>query len=243
MKDELRQSMIKTSAAHWWFAARRRILDGVVASLTLPAEARIFEAGCGDGQNLPWLAKHGKVSAIEMADDLREAASARGVAEVYAGHLPDGLPAQLLVKPFDAIVMFDVLEHIEADIDSLKTLKTCLKPGGCIVIAVPAFPWLWSAHDEAHHHKRRYTKATLINALMAAGFTIHYISYYNFLLFPLAVAGRLAEKWFGTKESLGADIPPAPINALCREVFALERFLVPHIRLPFGVSLIAVAKL
>lgn len=242
MKEELKQAMIDTSANHWWFAARRRILDGVVASLKLPKSIRILEAGCGDGQNLPWLAKHGSISAIEIADDLRAVAEARNVGKVVAGHLPDGMPASLLAEPFNLVVMFDVLEHIEADVDSLKTLKTCMKPDGTIVIAVPAYQWLWSAHDEAHHHKRRYSKATLTRALKDASFQIEYISYYNFFLFPLATAGRLAEKLLGAKESLGTEIPAAPVNTLFREIFALERFIVPRFNLPFGVSLIAVAR-
>lgn len=242
MKDETRKIMAETTDTHWWYVARRRILDGVVASLKLPRPARILEAGCGDGQNLPWLAKHGDVSAIEIADDLREIARQRSVAKVYAGHLPDGVPAELLGNPFDAIVMFDVLEHIEADLQALKTLKTLLNKNGRIVIAVPAYQWLFGAHDVANHHFRRYSKATLTRVLQSAGFTIEYISYYNFFLFPLAAAARLVERLLGANEAAGMEMPPAPVNALFREIFALERLLVPRLKLPFGVSLIAVAK-
>jgi SAM-dependent methyltransferase len=242
MKDELRKEMIETSASHWWFVARRRILEGVVKTLRLPTDSRILEVGCGDGSNLPWLVKYGKVDAVELADDLRLVAEVRGIATVHAGYLPDGLPAGVWATAYDAVVMFDVLEHIEADAVSLKTIKTLLKPNGKLVIAVPAFQWLWSAHDEAHHHQRRYTKQTLQRVIVDAGFTLEYISYYNFLLFPLGALVRLFGRLLGAKQSKVNEIPSPSINVMFEKAFALERFLVPRFTLPFGLSLIAVAK-
>lgn len=107
-----------------------------------------------------------------------------------------------------------------------------------MLITVPAYQWLWSQHDEINHHKRRYEKATLRAALTGAGFNILRISFFNSILFPAALVQRLVA---GPSSDMALKIPPAPINALLREVFAMERFLLRSFNFPFGLSLLAVA--
>lgn len=224
---------------HWWFTARRKIIDRLIADMRLPHDARILEAGCGTGGNLALLARHGAVDAFEYDAEARRLASAKGVCAIEAGVLPDGISAP--DASYDLVAMLDVLEHVDADVASLGTLRDKLVPSGRLLVTVPAMPFLWSRHDELHHHKRRYTKASLSAALAAAGLSIERIGYFNSLLFPLAVAQRLAAKATGREEPLDA-VPAGPLNRTLQAVFASERHLVGKVNFPFGLSLFAVAS-
>jgi SAM-dependent methyltransferase len=134
-----------------------------------------------------------------------------------------------------------VLEHVEDDRAALKAIAQRLRPGGTILITVPQHPWMWSGHDVANHHFRRYTKATLRAAIADAGLQLTMLASFNSLLFPLAAAARLLAKMTGRQGSDDA-LPPAPVNALFEKIFGLERYLVGRVPMPPGVSLIAVVS-
>jgi hypothetical protein len=134
-----------------------------------------------------------------------------------------------------------VVEHVEDDVAALKAMAKCLKPGGKILITVPAHQWMWSAHDVVNHHKRRYSKATLTAALKAAGLKWQKLGWFNSLLFPAAVAARMAGRLTGKDDS--DDSPPSkPLNAIFESVFRLERHLVGRVPLPPGLSIIVLAS-
>lgn len=233
------QGMNAVENRHWWFTARRRIIDRLIADMNLPKDARILEAGCGTGGNLALLARHGQLEAFEYDAEARRLASAKKLCPIKPGMLPDGVDAP--DASYDLVAMLDVLEHVEADTASLATLGAKLAPGGRLLVTVPAMPFLWSRHDELHHHKRRYTKASLAAALAAGGLSIDRIGYFNSLLFPIAVAQRLAAKVIGREEPLDA-VPPRPLNRSLEAVFASERHMVGKIAFPFGLSLFAVTR-
>ena len=152
--------MAALDQTHWWFVARRRILARVIARRIKPSkDARILEIGCGTGHNFPMLGAFGTVDALEVDDDARSIAEARLGQAVSAARLPalEGIED----GAYDLIALLDVLEHIEGDEAALRSIRTKLKPGGRILITVPANPWMWSAHDKVHHHFRRYTPARL----------------------------------------------------------------------------------
>ena len=225
---------------HWWFVARRQIIQSVLSALKLPEGARILDVGCGTGGNLAMLQTFGVVSAMEMDDDARQMANARQLAHVSPGRLPDGLlfPEQR----FDLIVMLDVLEHIEDDVASLAELKSRLTANGRIVLTVPAFQALWGPHDVMHHHKRRYRAAHLQDVARASGLITEYISYYNLWLFPLVALVRLMQRFLPVKEQQALKLPVDGLNTLLTKIFASEQRLIPRRTLPFGVSLVAVLK-
>lgn len=233
------QGMNVVENRHWWFTARRKIIDRLIADMDLPEGARILEAGCGTGGNLALLARHGTLEAFEYDAEARRLASAKGVCPIKEGMLPNRVNAS--DASFDLVAMLDVLEHVDADTASLVTLRTKLIPGGRLLVTVPAMPFLWSRHDELHHHKRRYTKASLSAALVAAGFAIDRIGYFNSLLFPLAVMQRLVAKATGREEPLDA-VPAAPLNRTFEAVFASERHFLGSVAFPVGLSLFAVAR-
>ena len=225
--------------AHWWFAARRRIVESLIRRhAPRRAGRRVLEAGCGTGGNLAMLAGFGRLDALEYDGEARDIARARGLCDVAAGALPDRVDFER--GAYDIVALLDVLEHVEDDTASLRALGERLKEDGVLIVTVPAVPWLWSKHDELHHHHRRYTRRQLKEAIERAGLRMRRIGYFNSLLFPLAVGQRGLHRLLDRDAALDRR-PSAPVNALLRAVFGVERFLLPWLRFPIGLSLYAIA--
>jgi SAM-dependent methyltransferase len=235
------ERMREVEDRHWWFTARRHIVHGVIQTLGLPPGAQILEAGCGTGGNLATLCRFGEVTAVETDDDAARIARERKVATVLRGTLPSQMPE--LGRRFDLIVMLDVLEHIDDEVASLQALRRLLRPGGNLLVTVPAFPLLWSKHDVVHHHKRRYVARTLQSALRRAEWAVRRLTSYNTVLFPVIGLARALEHL--RKRNAVVDplaLPGVLANKALTYIFAAERHLVTRFRLPFGVSLLAVAQ-
>ena len=222
---------------HWWFSGRRRVIAALIGrTVNLPDDAKVLEAGCGTGGNLAFLSRFGALDAFEYDSAARAAAELRLGRPVPAGALPDTIPGR---RKYDLIALLDVLEHVEQDTESLRALGARLKVDGCLVVTVPAFGWMWSRHDEVHHHYRRYTRAQLTAVAEAAGLTVVASGYFNFLLFIPALLLRFAKKIAG-RDTPDDSLPPAPLNALFKAVFSVERHLIGRVPMPFGLSVFAV---
>lgn len=232
--------MAELDQSHWWYTARRRILAAVIArEIALPSDARILEIGCGTGHNVPMLRAFGAVDAVELDDDARGVASDRLGMAVTKAALPalDGLAP----GSYDLIALLDVIEHVEQDHDGLASIRERLRPGGKILITVPAHQWMWSAHDRLNHHYRRYSAKALRVLVEGAGLKVEKLSYFNSLLFPIAVAARFVGKLTG-KDDTDDKLPPAPVNRLFDRVFGFEAQLVGKVPMPPGLSLLVIAS-
>jgi len=240
MERHVFDRMAELDATHWWFTARRQILAAVIGRIVRPPKnARILELGCGTGHNLAMLEQFGRVEASELDQDARALSSKRLGRPVESAALPD-----LSVFPaesFDLVALLDVLEHVSDDNAALVAIRERLKPGGKLLVTVPANKWMWSAHDVAHHHHRRYRKGELVDLARRAGFSIELISPFNTILFPLIAAVRLVGRLTGKAEA-DDSMPPAPVNAVLETLFGWERGLIGRVPLPFGVSLVAVLR-
>lgn len=224
---------------HWWFAARRTILSAEIGRLPLPRPAQILEAGCGPGGNLAMLRQFGEVAAIEPDDDSRAYAAAQSGVDVRSGLLPEQAPD--FGRAFDLVACFDVIEHVPDDAGAVKRLGAYLKPGGFMITTVPAYGWMWSDHDAAHHHLRRYDLGAYRRLFEQAGLTVRRASHFNTLLFPPIAAVRLAKN--ALRRSGGDEgMPPPGLNSLLKAVFGLERGLLAAGDLPFGVSILLIAQ-
>ena len=241
MRPELFVEMAAVQRRHWWYAGRREILSSLIKAMKLPVNASILEIGCGTGGNLHMLGQHGALSAMEFDEKARALANTQGACEVRAGGLPHDVP--FADASFDLVCMLDVLEHIELDGEALARVLALAKPGGRLLITVPAYQWLWSEHDAEHHHFRRYTAQAIQAKARAAGWHIQQAGYFNTLLFPVVVVARLMAKLFGLKQAGGSSLPAAPANTFLRALFSAERhWVAARGGFPFGVSVVAVLR-
>ena len=241
MENKIFQKMLKLESSHWWFVARRKIIQKAINNLDLPRNIRILDAGCGNGDNLSLLSTFGDLVAFEKNEYALKTAKSKKIGEIYKAELPDKLPNTVKTN-FDLIVLLDVLEHIDDDSKSLTTVRKLMNNKGIILITVPAFQWLWSEHDVIHHHKRRYSKSELREKLDSSGFRIKYISYFNTLLFPFALVERIGQKIFSSSNPEILELPNNKINFLLEKIFSLEAIFMNKISLPFGLSLVAIAE-
>ncbi|HEX2762904.1 MAG TPA: class I SAM-dependent methyltransferase [Allosphingosinicella sp.] len=240
MERQVYDNMAEVDGRHWWFVARRRIIEAMIAERIHPApDARVLEVGCGTGSNLALLKTFGSVEAIEPDAEARAFAARRSGVAIRGGTLPGG--AEIDDGAYDLVTLFDVLEHIPDDRGALAELSRKLKPSGRLLVTVPAMPWLWSGHDVAHHHQRRYTAALLRRVLAESGFRTLHLTYFNSLLFPLVAAARAWARLTG-REGGNDALPPPAVNDALREIFAAERHVLSRFSLPFGVSLAVIAE-
>ncbi len=242
MEADVYAEMAALQSRHWWFAGRQKILASQIEQLKLKPQPDILEIGCGPGGNLAMLSRFGHVSAVELDEYARTYAQNLGTVAVNikAGRLPDDIPFP--PNSFDLICLFDVLEHVEEDAQSLKALRTFLKPGGRLIISVPAYQWLWSMHDVRLHHKRRYTIGRLKNLAEHYGWQVEKQSYFNMFLFPLAVMARLKDRLMPSGHVTGTGMPHAIVNTVFETIFASEAKLIKFMNLSFGVSILMVLK-
>lgn len=240
MKPAVYETMARVEASHWWFTSRRRIVTAVLERKLAHRRQRILEIGCGTGGNFDTLRRFGSLTAVECDEAALALARRHAGVEVLAGSLPDGIPCS--AGAWDLVVMLDVLEHVGPDLAALETARSLLAEGGLLLLTVPAHAWLWSEHDEIHHHHRRYSGAELRRKVEAAGFRIDMLGYYNVFLMPLVAAVRALDKWTGRQAGHDLELPPAPLNGLLATVFSAERHLVGRLPLPPGVSLIMTAS-
>jgi len=227
---------------HWWYRGRRRVIRAELDRLPLPADARVLDAGCGSGRTLQELVDYGAVSGIELDADAAELARNRALGEVQVGRL-EQLP--WADGTFDLITCLDVIEHVPDDVSALVELLRVSRPGGWLLVTVPAYQALWSLHDEANHHFRRYSRPALRRATTAAGWQVHRLSSFNSLLLGPAAAVRVAQRRFGAHNGYTNDLALGPtwLNDALERPLALEASWLARGRtLPLGLSLLAVLR-
>ena len=236
------QATMAVDDHHWWYRGRRRIIRAELDRLPLPRPARILDAGCGSGRTLQELVGYGEVSGLELDPDAAEMARGRRLGEVVVGRLEE-LPCE--ESSFDLITCLDVIEHTPHDDPALRELLRVCRPGGFMLLTVPAYPALWSRHDEANHHFRRYTRRTLRATALQAGWGIARLSSFNSLLLALAAAVRLAQRHRGTGNGYTNDLDVGPtwLNRVLEQPLRAEAgWLSRGGSLPAGLSLVAVLR-
>ena len=240
MEGELYSKFYEIETMHWWFTARQEILAEIIRDrIRLPQNAKVLDVGCGTGAILAILDRQFDAYGTDMSPLAIDFCRQRGLNKAYCCTL-DTFPYPDL--RFDLITMLDVIEHIDDDIGVLRQAFELLNPNGRILVTVPAYEFLWSQYDELNHHKRRYVRSRLIEVIRASGFSIEMASYYNTILFPTAFVRRIFERFIRPKNDSTLDLPPPSINRILRRVFSFERHLLRFMRLPFGLSVVAIAK-
>ena len=227
---------------HWWFRGRRRVLVDLLRGIAGPraGSLRILDYGCGTGGNTSAYASLGKVVGIEPEAAAVRLARERGGAQYCR---TNGTQLPFRRGAFDAVVASDVLEHIEDDLAAVSEIARVLGPGGGAIISVPAHPWLFSEHDAALHHFRRYSKVMLRDVLERGGLRIRRLSYWNAALFPAICLHRLwGKRRSGREPRSDTGSSPWLINEALAALLAAEAVVLRHAPLPWGVSLVGVAE-
>jgi SAM-dependent methyltransferase len=247
---------------HWWFRWRYELVARIVGERNGgdPAAFRILDAGCGTGQMLQHLGRFGRAVGIDTSPEALSFAASRGVDRLVRGSI---LALPFADAGFDCVLSLDVIEHVDADEALLHHLAGVLKPGGRLVVTVPAFRALWSEHDEVNWHKRRYRAPQLRSLLEAHGLEIERLTYCNTALFAPIFAirklknlrnrlrDRARARTNGTGRAAPAGLPvpesdlgwlPKPLNEGLFRLLRAENLLLERRDLPFGVSLLAIAR-
>jgi SAM-dependent methyltransferase len=241
--------MYRAEAEHFWFRGTRRVIVSALTRALGPRlrGARVLDVGCGTGFTLTQLPPQARAVGLDCSNTALRLARRRASGAALVRGSAYALP--FAAGSFDAVLALDVLEHLDDDLAAAREIHRVLARGGVAIVTVPAFQALWSAHDEALDHRRRYRLPRIEAVLREAGLEVEHGSYYNFFLFPVVAAARLAERARGllsaaapTDRSTDLRVPPAPVNALLGAVLGAERALAPRLRLPVGVSCLVIAR-
>jgi SAM-dependent methyltransferase len=225
MQSEQLHLMHEIEDSHWWFVARRRILVRLLEACLPPrADTLVVDVGCGTGGNLAVLAGRYDCLGIDASEEaLRLAHNRNGRARFERGQLPNDLPAELTHA--SAVLLADVLEHVERDVESLATIVDWAPDGCLFLLTVPADMRLWSPHDAAHGHFRRYSQPSFASLWANLPVDTLLLSHFCTRLYPVIRAVRAINRWRGkTWGQAGTDLslPPGPVNWLLRRIFAGE---------------------
>jgi SAM-dependent methyltransferase len=241
--DRLLEATARAERDHFWFRGFRRFVAPFVRDATRGrADALILDCGSGTGVNLAWLRAYGHPVGIDLTWTGLAAARSRGerrIAQASATDLP------FATGTFDLVTSFDVIYALtDADeASAIVEMHRVLRPGGHLVANVAAMDLLRGNHSVLAGEVRRYTRGTLAARLTRVGFDVRRMTYTNATIAPLVAGVRLLQRVSGHEEShQEISIPPAPINAALTGLLALEAAVIRYIDMPFGSSLLALAR-
>ncbi len=240
------ETLASTETAHWWFRGMRSLTAAILDPLyeaRRDQHRRILDAGCGTGGNVQFLQRYGSVVGLDRAAESIEFWPSPLHGRLVRGSVLD-LPFP--DEHFDLVTSFDVLYHrgVPDELMALREMRRVLRPGGRVLIRLPAYAFLRSKHDRAVHTRRRYTISQVRRLLHDTGFFTEYCSYVNSLLFPLALTQRMVERAVPALEQQQSDLalPPPRLNSLLQWPLELEATWVSLRKtLPFGLSILCLA--
>ncbi len=231
--------MYQREGDYWWFVARRRLARGLLSAYSPALAGAMLDAGCGTGALLAELNTLGFAVGVDFEREALRLTRQRGAFPVVQARL-EALP--FASESFQVAFALDVLEHLPDERPALRELYRVLKLGGSLIITVPAYRWLWSKHDVALAHYRRYTARALQARLGEAGFQVRKLSYSLCLLMPLVALARWLD-WLRPGVPAATVVPvPAWVNRALIRLQDWETRLLLRCNLPFGVSLVAVGQ-
>jgi SAM-dependent methyltransferase len=234
VEDEIYQQLYDLEDGHWWFRGRRAVLWALLRRAGLPDGPRVLDAGCGTGRNLAEFGALGTAQGVDPSPQAIEFCRRRGLTGVTAAGI-EALPFD--DGAFDLILATDVLEHVEHDDLAAAELRRVAAPGAVLVVTVPAYRWLWSQHDDSHHHLRRYTARALRTRLAGAGWRPELLTYFNSVLLPpIALIRTIARRRAGGRTDY--QLTGGVVNRLLELPMRTEAALIARgVRFPAGVSI------
>lgn len=242
MKPAEYRRMYEAEESQWWYAGQRAIatalLDPAIAGR--PARPLVLDAGCGTGQNVLALSRLGTAVGIDLAPEAVAFCRERGARAARASLLALPFPD----RTFDAVTSFDVVYHawVTDDRAAVREMVRVLKPGGILLVRVPALRALWGAHDVEVQSRHRYTRGELVALLAACSLRVERATYCNSVLFPLLLARRTLDRLLH-REGSDVGFLPAPAEWAFKRALLAEAALVrAGISFPIGASVVALAR-
>lgn len=240
------ERMYRLEDSYWWFVGRHRLMEALLRSTygapqTRSAPLTILDIGCGTGAMSQRLKAWGPVVSADFSPLALQFSRRRGLDHLVGA---DAMHLPFASGRFDTIVTMDVLEHLPDDRAALCEFYRVLTPGGRLFATVPAYPHLWSEHDVALMHFRRYRRPELAERLMASGFHLEKLSHTMTALYPLVALQRHLNARKPPHDPPQAAMPmlPAPINAALTNLLTAENALARRLNFPFGVTILAIAS-
>jgi len=247
MNEPEYQKLKELEETYWWHIGRRAIIKVVLKKYfdELSRQKKdlplLLDLGCGTGGNAALLKEFGEIIGADSSPTALKIAQKADFSKLIAIHNEARLPFEN--NTFDCVTLLDVLEHIENDDDAISECRRVLKPGGSLILTVPAYQWLFSGHDEALNHKRRYLMKNLTKQISGAGFRIYFKSYAITFLFPIMALYRFIERIFKRKQKASYVMFPKLINNFFVVLLKIEALAFKiGASFPFGTSIIIYAK-
>lgn len=242
MDQSFYKNYFEIEKSHWLMQVRRGIVTDALTRYGSGAGSKVLDFGCGSGYQAARLAEAGYVThGVDVSQEAIRFGQAQGTKNlrVIDSHVLDYED-----NVFDAVLILDVLEHLEDEAWAVREIERVLKPGGIAIIMVPAFPFLWGVQDEVAHHYRRHTMPSIVASIeRSSRLTVVKKSYYNTFLFAPIAAVRLVSRWLHLKgRQSDFDLNNRFLNTLCFSIFNAERRLLRRFSFPFGVSILLVVR-
>jgi SAM-dependent methyltransferase len=225
---------------HWWFAGKRTLFKRLLRDRLAKPRLKMLDVGSGTGAVPQDFQRFGWICATDRSVDAMRFAQEKHVTRTA---VCDATALPFADRSMDLVLAFDIIEHVEDDRGMLEELARVLKPGGAAAIHVPAWPSMWSRHDEVLEHKRRYTRRGFRQLLEESPLEIEYLGWASASIFPPAFLLRTVRRDGGGDSAGNADIfsLPEPLNTIARGIYRVEAEIAATAGLPFGMSLAAVA--
>ena len=246
MRPDEYRVMFQAENEHWWYRGLRDLLQVLLPRyLRTRAPARILDVGCGTGANLKLLQSYGHAIGVDISSEALAFCYYRGIPRnrAFAASATD-LP--FAAQSFDLAVSFDVICNIPDDVGAFAQVAHVLKPGGYFIVQLPAYQWLWSMHDVAVGHQRRYSARDTREKLERAGLQVERIMHTNALLLPFVAIERLLRRQaLEHGNTIVSDLQmilPGWLNAVLSIFYRFEIAFESRVNFPFGLSLIVIAR-
>lgn len=230
----------RNEATHWWFVGRRGLFAREIRRAGLPSDSSVLDIGTSTGTNLRLLRQLGftRVEGIDSSPDAIRFCAEKGLGAV---RLSDVCAMPFPNEAFDLVLATDIIEHVDEDALALREIVRVLRPGGHVLLTVPAFTMLWGLQDRVAHHLRRYRRKPLLSRMEQAGLRAERAYYFNYLLFfPIWLARRVMDR-LHVELASEAEVNSPLLNRALGSIFALDTATAPVLNPPFGVSILVLA--
>lgn len=243
MENDEYEIMHHLEGSYWWFIGKQFLVKQILNRVAKnnPGQGRALDIGCGTGIILKLLKNHGMAYGMEFSTEAIRFLKQRNLDSIVKSDANLSIPFK--DDTFSVITCLDVLEHLENDLGLMEEMLRVCKPGGKIIITVPAFNMLWSPHDEALHHRRRYTRQEILEKTHRFNCSVVKCSYYNTALFLPILTVRKFKRAAAHQEKSDFFMPiPSWINSFLILLFVSEIRCLDFVDFPFGVSLLLILK-